>query len=417
MYWGDILFNHERLSDVITHHVANAKRMVDEVPEANFQASTDDQVVDHVAAQFRVHPIALYPERKTQERLEVDLNARDYDRFGHYEVMGATTLKGLLVKVTLPFEGDSHLFRCQPNTFTYSPPYGSVERLRDGTLAIVFGQRAPSNSSPEVFLRAVRELESGIVQYVEWIRRDLGSYQTRLEGEIRQSIATRRERLRHFESITTAINLPVTKSPSAPPLEPIAVRKVEIPPLAPASNAPRAYGIEEKVYECILDVFRHEGRSFERTPATYAKLDEEELRDVMLAHLNGHFRGAAGGETFRKKGKTDICIEFENRAAFVAECKNWGGKEVAQSALSQLLGYLTWRDCKTALVLLNFKVAGFADIQTKMPQILREHPQFERECPSQSSGEWRIVAMNPDDPQRKITVHVFLFNLYVKGRQ
>ena len=32
-------------------------------------------------------------------------------------------------------------------------------------------------------------------------------------------------------------------------------------------------------------------------------------------------------DRFRKKGKTDIRIEFENRAAFVAECKLWKGEK------------------------------------------------------------------------------------------
>ena len=37
------------------------------------------------------------------------------------------------------------------------------------------------------------------------------------------------------------------------------------------------------------------------------------------------FDGRAVGEAFRHKGKTDICVEHENRAAFVAECKMWTG--------------------------------------------------------------------------------------------
>jgi len=61
----------------------------------------------------------------------------------------------------------------------------------------------------------------------------------------------------------------------------------------------------------------------------------------------------ANGECFRKKGKTDLSIEYENRAAFVAECKIWAGKKVFSSALAQLQSYTTWRDNKLCLVIFS----------------------------------------------------------------
>ncbi|MFC1895726.1 cell division protein FtsA [Thermodesulfobacteriota bacterium] len=57
-------------------------------------------------------------------------------------------------------------------------------------------------------------------------------------------------------------------------------------PSAPAKAA--VPGIRDEDYKHILNVIRHEGRSFEATPGTFAKHDEEELRDIILAHLNSH---------------------------------------------------------------------------------------------------------------------------------
>lgn len=132
-----------------------------------------------------------------------------------------------------------------------------------------------------------------------------------------------------------------------------------------------------------------------------------------MAHLNGHYNGLANGEAFRKKGKTDICIEFENRAAFVAECKLWKGDKQITEAVNQLLGYLTWRDCKTALVIFDKDVARFTQLQQKMQKILESHPNFIRSTAANKSGEWRVVYRSSDDPDRMVTVHVFLFNLFV----
>jgi len=169
-----------------------------------------------------------------------------------------------------------------------------------------------------------------------------------------------------------------------------------------------------KDYECILNTIRHGCRTFERTPQTYARHGEEELRDMLLAILNGKLEGAATGETFRKSGRTDILIEDAGRAAFVAECKMWGGPAAIGPAVDQLLGYLTWRDSTGALIVFNKSVAGFTGILESLPRSLRSHPEVLQEPEEVVRGEWRLALASPDDRDRRITVHVFLFDLYVR---
>lgn len=140
--------------------------------------------------------------------------------------------------------------------------------------------------------------------------------------------------------------------------------------------------------------------------------DEEGLRDILLAHLNGHFEGGATGETFRRKGKTDICIEDKERSAFVAECKVWGGAGEITKAVGQLLSYLTWRDSKAALVVFNKSVAGFSELPERMRQTILGHPFFLKESPANNAGECRFLMRSEEDPGRRVTMHAYLFNLY-----
>jgi len=86
------------------------------------------------------------------------------------------------------------------------------------------------------------------------------------------------------------------------------------------------------------------------------------LRDILLAHLNGHYQGDATGEAFRRSGKTDIRIEDGIRAAFVAECRVWNGQKELSQAIDQLLGYLTWRDCKAAIIIFNKHNSKFSGL-------------------------------------------------------
>ena len=109
--------------------------------------------------------------------------------------------------------------------------------------------------------------------------------------------------------------------------------KRSIIPVAQHYETSNYYGITDADYRDILQSIKHTGSTYERTPASYKSLHEEDLRNTLLAALNATYKGDATGETFRNAGKTDICIERENRAAFVAECKMWTGqKEVVLSS-------------------------------------------------------------------------------------
>jgi hypothetical protein len=100
--------------------------------------------------------------------------------------------------------------------------------------------------------------------------------------------------------------------------------------------------------------------------------------------------------------------------AFIGECKVWSGPKDVIGDIDQLLGYSTWRDCKTALVYFNKTVAGFKAIQDKMEHALCGHPNYIEPVPTDKAGEWRFKIRSSDDPDREMTVHVFLFDLFVK---
>lgn len=92
------------------------------------------------------------------------------------------------------------------------------------------------------------------------------------------------------------------------------------------------------------------GAAAERFPSTFRPMKEEVLRELLLVVLNNQF-GPAVGELFSRNGKTDIAIVEEEGPVFVAECKFWKGEKPFKDAIDQLLGYLVWRDTKSALVL------------------------------------------------------------------
>ena len=92
----------------------------------------------------------------------------------------------------------------------------------------------------------------------------------------------------------------------------------------------------------------------------------------MLAALNTHYENATG-ETFRKIGKTDIQIEFENKAAFVGECKIWHGEKMFTEAIQQVINYTTWRDLRVSVIVFNKDNQSFRAVLDKIGKWVKDN--------------------------------------------
>jgi hypothetical protein len=272
----------------------------------------------------------------------------------------------------------------------------------------------PADESPERFKSRLDEELKSIRFYIDAQRRQIDQFNSGLIGPINSAIAARRERLKRNEGIQDLLGIPLKQKEGVPTVEPIRIARKLVRPLPPPPKTgyQAEPGITDEDYRHILSVIRHEGRTFEATPKTYAVHDEEELRDILLAHLNGHYQGAAAGEAFRRSGKTDIRIEDKNRAAFVAECKVWRGAKELSSAVDQLLGYLTWRDCKAALIIFNKNNAKFTELLGRIPETVQGHEKFRQVLNKGQDGEWEFLMTSREDDARQVRVHVFVFNIY-----
>jgi hypothetical protein len=150
----------------------------------------------------------------------------------------------------------------------------------------------------------------------------------------------------------------------------------------------------------------------ERNPRTFARLEEEEIRDHILLVLNGHYEGKATAETFNANGKTDILIRHEGKNAFIAECKFWDGPKDLIKALDQLLSYTSWRDTKTALVIFN-RGRGHTAVLQKIADTVPTHPCFKRDRGKKGETRFRYLFHQVGDPDRDVIVSVLAFDVPV----
>jgi hypothetical protein len=161
-----------------------------------------------------------------------------------------------------------------------------------------------------------------------------------------------------------------------------------------------------KILACVHSV----GKMFERHPNTYANKDEESLRDHILVSLGGSVSGSATGETFNKRGKTDILVRGNGSNEFVGECKFWKGKEVFLNTISQLLGYLSWRDTKAAVILF-VPNKDFTAVIGKIRDDVVEHHNYLRSI-SEIDETWHNYEfrMN-EDISRVVQVAIMLYHV------
>ena len=403
------LFSKQDLYDQLESRRLKLPVLIDQISEPQFRVSSDEELVAFAEAKMRVNPLVLHAQAASGEQGETKVDVSgDSRRYGTGRG-GPHFIPGTEFVVRIPFEGDEWLFDCTPSTRSSMAP---TSRIESGNVVIRIAQ--PYDAEPVAFKNALEREKKLIEEYVSWSSNDVASYNASLGAIAKRAVVHRRERLAKHQDLAQLLDIPITPKADAPSLTPVkvVVRPTPNLPVPPKTGLKPEPGIPDETFEHILRLIRHQGRTFERAPETFAMHDEEGLRDIMLAQLNGHFRGQANGEAFRRKGKTDISIEEESRSAFVGECKIWKGSKELSEAIDQLLGYLTWRDSKAALIIFNTKVQDFSAVLQKLPLALREHPLFIKELPCSEQGEWRMLMRSEEDPGRRVTVHVFGFNIY-----
>lgn len=166
-------------------------------------------------------------------------------------------------------------------------------------------------------------------------------------------------------------------------------------------------------YENILQIIHNMGLVIERSPASFTGMGEEDLRQHFLMQLNGPYKGQAIGEALNGLGKTDILIRVNGKNIFIAECKFWGGPKVLTATIDQLLGYVTWRDTKTAVLLFS-RNKGFSAVLAQIPEVVQAHPCFEEELGIEEETVFRYSFHQPDDPSQKLLLTIMAFDVHLR---
>ena len=310
-------------------------------------------------------------------------------------------------KFYFPFSGEEILFRMQPSTFLMGP-YPDIE-IDSGYIVFKYVKtlaELDDSSKEKIDNELCNDLKT-INKQISNIKRDVDRFNSELPEYVTVLISKKKNKIEQFFDIAKKFEISISKNTFAEAHIPME-RKIQ--PIKQHYDKSDYFSISDSSYNDIISVIKHTGSTFERTPVSYANMNEEDLRNVLLASLNATYKGRATGEAFRNKGKTDICIEEENRAAFIAECKIWRGKKRIIDALKQLDSYLTWRDCKTALIVFS-RQRNYFDILEKIKEVARSDDNVFN-FNEVDKNEFKCKYRSQSNIGQVIEVRILVFNIY-----
>lgn len=321
-------------------------------------------------------------------------------------------VQGTSLDIAIPYEGNRGLWNIRPSTFTLSG-YPEIE-VRDDTILLTFS--FPDDSADSEGLK--KQIESQVQSLagaVRNLRVDVENHNKTVRGIIKSTLENKRQKALAATNAVTGLGIPM-KRKDAPPAFTVPIKRRKSPmkrPTVPTEKYKPEPVLDDTEYEHILEIMHSMSLVIERSPASFASLDEEAIRTHFLIQLNGHYEGDASGETFNASGKTDILIRVDNRNVFIAECKFWRGPKSFSDAIEQLLSYLSWRDLKCALLIFN-KTKDSSKIKEKMHEIMSQRPEHRKTVKHVPEGNSRYIFVKESDPAREIVITTLLFDLPIE---
>jgi hypothetical protein len=397
---NEILFFKADISAVVDARLRSATGEIQQIDPDRLLNTPVDDLVAYVSEKYGMEvPVLRRDQAVLDEPQETVVEINDYGR--------QIRVPATLLTLTVPFDGEREMFFVRPSTFDLGPPRAAV--TNDSLVLRLTVRNSEQDRVKDTLNGALNDIE----RYLGWQMSAIEGLNSNLPTQARQTIEARKERLLRDRNLVSSLGFAVKPRENVPLTytAPQVRRKIE-PKLPPAPTTPFKPEpvLQEDHYDHILGVMGNMTMVMERSPTAFAEMGEEDIRQHYLVQLNGHFEGAATGETFNHQGKTDILIRTDGKNIFIAECKFWRGEKQFSETVDQILSYLSWRDTKAAIVLFN-RNKEFSQVLAKIKEAMAAHPHRKRGPKDESETRFRYVFGNPSDHSREIVLTVLAFNV------
>lgn len=402
----DELFGRGSLRELIFEESKNEISRIIEILDKNIILySGIEEIIESYKTKYSKNEIKLIKEEIYQLEVEETTVQRKHPIFGNIY-----TDKAGKFTLVMPFEGSGDLLYYRPSLIISTSIKGEII---NNEIHLYFIDSGRGNFKSEVD-QTIKYVED----YIKLMNRDITEFNNSLDYFIRNELNQRKQKLQLIESKAETLGYPIKKRGDPPKTfqVPIMQKEIRLIPFKGDKTITKPEPtIAMDVYESILEICLSMSLVMERNPKTFREFNEESIRDIFLLVLNAFFKGEATGETFNKKGKTDILIRHKNANIFIAECKFWAGPKILHETINQLLGYSTWRDTKTAIFFFN-KSVDIATILKKIDEEVKKNGYYKGDYTIQNEslkkeGVYGYRFFIPENKDRELYLSILVFDI------
>lgn len=369
------------------------------------------QYVEHLKSEFTLDFPVIHIDKAYVDTYETDVPGSRFP--GDFFISDRNKyIKKDVVVYHIPYEGNIHLLKFRPNSWNTHAGYTVNIDSPSKTIKLEF---INFYNDPEKIKRAYDDSQRYLFACYGELKKDIDNYNNGLESYISSTLNGRRQQFLKKKDFIASLGVPVKKKADTPETfaipNPKLREKIFVKPIVHEKGFKPEPTLDNENYQKILKIINDIGKNFERLPSVYSDKQEEDLRDHMLMTLDPNFEyGSASGETFNKSGKTDIQLRHDSSVVFIAECKFWSGEKKYLETIDQLLGYLTWRDSKTSVVVF-VRNKEITPVLETVKQSTVKHKNFIRELQKSDEGWFNYIFSLPTEKNKEIKLAVQVFHL------
>ena len=406
------VFYENKLSTYLGQNTDSLQSRIDHKLEDYILNVNETDYINHLVNEFTIESINIdFEEVFIGTLYEKDVPAEYFPPYG-FNVRAGESYPKPAVTYHLPYTGNEHLLQYTPSTWI---DWTTEVSLENQCLCFeVFSLSSDVEEVTEDLKKEAQGIIDSIRTQLGYLTSEIERYNGQLPTTVKQLFQKQKQKIIDKNQIAAALGVPIKKREDLPETYAIPTpeirRSVNVEPQVTEVGYEPEPTLPDSVYHDILQTIHDVGKTFERLPSTYSDKDEEALRDHLLLYLEPRFKGSVTGETFNKSGKTDILIQHENSNAFIAECKFWSGKKKYLETITQLLGYLTWRDSKSAVIMF-VRNKDLSSVLQTAAEVTPNHPNYLGFINKKEDTWFNYRFHINDDPNREVKLGVLFFHV------
>lgn len=366
---------------------------IESMSDDKFSQYDNETLINYFYSRLNLNSLTIHD--KSSPQITMSKRIEEEERYNYWSDLGVPNqskyykikVENIYWKYTVRLTGNLDFAYLRPSTYAGSlsgADYNNLEITKlnneEYNLLIVTIKKSVTDAEKiedirdlidKTFLNSIALFEKNLQSVNNEILRDVND----IKKYIKEVVENRKHSIGVSSSIFEKFNIPMNSKNELKFAEPLVIQKSIITLPNTGNSRATEYYVKNEDIENINRLIYNFCSTMERTPKTYIQSGEEDIRNTILAALNTQYSNATG-ETFSNQGKTDLFIGIYGKSAYIAECKIWKGKKIFFEAIEQLLGYVTYKECKGTLIFFNKSNKNFNDLLQEIPEIIKNYERF-----------------------------------------